>query len=95
MKKAMLILIMAGSILTILGVTHEVPEKRFYFSNITEYVGGDAYNAMIEASLRGGEIAGEKVVKALYICSGIITISIGVVGYAMFEEKKEVSVDYE
>ncbi|MBQ9324590.1 MAG: hypothetical protein IJ246_02345 [Clostridia bacterium] len=40
-----------------------------------EYVGGDAYNYIIEAALRGGEIAGAKIIKAVYFAAaGIITI---------------------
>jgi hypothetical protein len=37
-----------------------------------KYVGGDAYNYQIEASLRGGEIAGAMVAKAVYLTGGLI-----------------------
>ena len=45
------IVVIAGLILLIIGLNYDIPSKKFYFSSIEEYVGGDAYNAMIEASL--------------------------------------------
>ena len=40
-----------------------------------EYVGGDAYNFIIEAGLRGGEIAGATISKAVcFAASGIALI---------------------
>ena len=63
--------------------------KKFYFSSIEEYVGGDAYNAMIEASLRGGEIAAAKTSKTMYLCGGIITMAIGILIEVSGTAKKE------
>lgn len=73
----MLIVMIVGAILLIVGLSYEVPSRVFSFYDLKEYVGGDAYNAIIESSLRGGEISGAMVSKAIYICSGIITMSIG------------------
>lgn len=39
-----------------------------------EYVGGDAYNIQIEASIRGGIIAGRTVAKAVLISIGILIL---------------------
>ena len=40
-----------------------------------EYVGGDAYNYIVEASLRGGEISGALTAKAIYFgIAGILLI---------------------
>lgn len=40
-----------------------------------EYVGGDAYNFIIEASLRGGEISGALTAKAIYFAAaGILAV---------------------
>ena len=66
-----------GIVLLIVGLKYDVPSKTFSFSSLKEYVGGDAYNAMIEASLGGGEIAAAKISKTVYICSGVLTISMG------------------
>ena len=38
------------------------------------YVNGDAYNYQIEASIRGGEIAGAKIQKAIYFNVSIIIL---------------------
>lgn len=39
-----------------------------------EYVGGDAYNIIIEASLRGGIIAGRTAAKAILISVGVLQL---------------------
>lgn len=69
--------------LVIFGIILPIPEKHidtwrtgdlgseWSGNNYTEYVGGDAYNIMIEASLRGGIIAGRTVAKTILIVSGI------------------------
>ena len=61
-----------------------VPSKEISYYGLEEYVGGDAYNYMIEASLRGGQIAGTRaanatynLVDSLYTCSGMIIIAMG------------------
>ncbi len=76
----MLIVMIVGAILLIVGLSYDIPSRTFSFYGLKEYVGGDAYNAIIESSLRGGEISGAIVSKAVYICSGIITMSIGALG---------------
>ena len=70
MKRALGIL---GIIVTVVflyfGITIKVPDKyikSYGTDKMTEYVGGDAYNFIIEASLRGGEIAGAMTAKAIY-----------------------------
>lgn len=83
------IVVIAGLILLIIGLNYDIPSKKFYFSSIEEYVGGDAYNAMIEASLRGGEIAAAKTSKTMYICGGIITMAIGILIEVSGTAKKE------
>ena len=83
------IVVIAGLILLIVGLNYDIPSKKFYFSSIEEYVGGDAYNAMIEASLRGGEIAAAKTSKTMYICGGIITMAIGILIEVSEKKKKE------
>lgn len=60
------------------AISTPVPDK--YISSwgsnkMTEYVGGDAYNYIIEASLRGGEIAGAIISKAIYYaCAAILGV---------------------
>ncbi|MCF0110877.1 MAG: hypothetical protein HUJ58_03175, partial [Erysipelotrichaceae bacterium] len=47
------------------------------FSTIDEYVGGDAYNYIIGASLVGGRIAGARAERSIYISAGAIIIAMG------------------
>ena len=82
-------IIFVAAIVVIAGLIYDIPSKKFYFSSIEEYVGGDAYNAMIEASLRGGEIAAAKTSKTMYICGGIITMAIGILIEVSGTAKKE------
>lgn len=73
-----IILIVVGIILLIAGIATKIPDKEFSFYTITKYVGGDAYNAIIESSLRGGIIAGKMISKAVYITGGLIISTIGI-----------------
>lgn len=73
-----IILIVVGIILLIAGIATKIPDKEFSFYTITKYVGGDAYNAIIESSLRGGIIAGKMITKAVYITGGLIISAIGI-----------------
>lgn len=70
--------------LVVFGILLPIPEKHidtwrtgafgseWERDKYTEYVGGDAYNIIIEASLRGGIIAGRTVAKTIFIVSGIV-----------------------
>lgn len=72
-----IILLVAGLALFIIGLSYSVPDREFSFYFIKEYVGGDAYNGIIEASIRGGEIAGSMISKAVYTTGGIILAALG------------------
>ena len=72
MKKSTVAIIgfVLAAALAIGGLVIKVPPKHISFfsysdDGYTEYVGGDAYNIIIEAGLRGGEIAGGKAAKAV------------------------------
>ena len=59
------------------------------YSYIEEYVGGDAYNFIIGASLVAGHISGNLAARAIFIAGGVITACIGLVSLAWsFGEKK-------
>lgn len=78
-KKVAVLGIVLSLILIIVGLAIRIPKKEISFfhaddNGYTEYVGGDAYNFIIEASLRGGEIAGCKAEKAIFISSGCILL---------------------
>lgn len=59
------------------------------YSAIDEYVGGDAYNYITGAALVGGEIAGAKTQKAIFISSGLVLSSIGGLSYVRSRERGE------
>lgn len=78
-KKIQILGIISAIALIVVGIFLPVPEKRistYSFSDegYYEYVGGDAYNIQIEASLRGGIIAGRTVAKAVLISVGTLEL---------------------
>ena len=78
-KKIQILGIVSAIALIIAGIFLPVPEKRintysFADEGYHEYVGGDAYNIQIEASLRGGIIAGRTVAKAVLISIGTLEL---------------------
>lgn len=92
MKKAAGILgLVLAVVFLILGFTTAAPDKyikSYGTGKMTEYVGGDAYNFIIEASLRGGEISGALTAKAIYYSSASIlaVISLFFLGSSCDEE---------
>ena len=74
--------ILLGSVLLIYGFKLEVPSGIMQFGEVPEYVGGDAYNYIMEASLRGGEIAAATISRAIYICVGSVLALISTAGAA-------------
>ena len=71
-----LVIAALGLIIYFYGTSVSIPSSTFSFSSIKEYVGGDAYNAIIEASIRGGRIAGAKTEAALFQCTGLLMTAI-------------------
>lgn len=61
-----------GIIMLIVGLGIIVPSDYISSYSMTEYVGGDAYNFIIEACLRGGKIAAAQISKGIYIGGGLI-----------------------
>lgn len=84
-----LILILAGIFLPIPGGAlttskYSNGEKTDYYvfddkySSIDEYVGGDAYNYIIGASLVAGKMSGAITAKAVFIAGGAVCLCLGV-----------------
>jgi len=48
------------------------------YSSIDEYVGGDAYNYIIGASLVAGKISGAMTTKAIFVVSGTLCLCLGI-----------------
>lgn len=86
--------IIFGAILLISGFATTIPDRELQsISRVGEgtpaYVGGDAYNFIIESSIRGGEIAGARMARAVYISSGVLAIIVGTIVFASELDKKE------
>lgn len=72
--------------LILFGCLFKIPSKKISISSYkgadwsadtgTEYVGGDAYNYQMEASLKAGWVSGTMAVKAITISSGVILLVI-------------------
>ena len=85
-----LILHLAGIILAIImicySISYAVPEKRLYTSSYSwndyswsgdtgrEYVGGDAYNYQMEASLKAGYMSGVMAKKSVLLVGGVLLL---------------------
>lgn len=80
MKLSHVIGILAAMALIIFGSVFPVPEKPLHvsmyiggwFEDGGEYVGGDAYNYQMEASLKAGWVSGVMALKAITISSGVV-----------------------
>ena len=101
MKKKISVLVMIiGLVLFIVGLFTKIPNKELTtysglsgkYSVIEEYVGGDAYNYIIGASLVGGEIAGAKTQKAVFISVGSLIFVLGLLAYSSSKEKIEENI---
>lgn len=75
----LIIMLIIGYLLLSEGLSYEIPSREINTYETRNYVGGDAYNYIIEASIRGGEIAGATMAKSIYICSGIVIMSIALI----------------
>ena len=88
MRKGIAIFILiCGIALCCAGIFTKIPNDKLTtysflekeYSVIEEYVGGDAYNYIIGASIVGGKIAGATAQRAIFISSGVILICAGVI----------------
>lgn len=106
MKKNYSIIVMGiGILLIFIGMLLKVPGKELTtyssldgvdnYSAIKEYVGGDAYNYIIGASLVGAEISGVIASKATYISVGALVFCIGLLSLSFVEKKKDIPVAQE
>lgn len=71
-KAVPLVCLAIGFILFVVGLSVDIPSDYISSYGMTEYVGGDAYNFIIEASLRGGRIAAALISKCIYISVGLL-----------------------
>ncbi len=90
LKRISTIVVILGILFFTIGIFYQVPDREIPY-DYEEYVGGDAYNMIIEASIRGGEIAGTKTSKTIYTIFGVSLISIGGILQIIEKEKRLIS----
>ena len=59
------------------------------YSASDEYVGGDAYNFIIGASLVAGRISGTMTTKAIMIVSGVLCVTLGLTLMLYFKNRQQ------
>ena len=95
MKKAAGIVgIILSVVFLVMGFISNAPDKyiKSYGDNkMYEYVGGDAYNYIIEAALRGGEISSAKTSRAIYFGAAGILLVISLSFLTTDEDKERIS----
>jgi len=72
LKTIAVIGLLLGIGFVIIGFTVEIPSRQINTYSVEQYVGGDAYNYQIEASILGGEIAGANTSRATYFSVGAL-----------------------
>lgn len=99
--------IIIALLLIIFGVLYPVPQKEIiiksyaydsdWYENIgAEYVGGDAYNYQMEASLKAGYISGVLSMKAITVTGGFLLLVLSIFASAIsdnLEVQKSVMIN--
>ena len=78
-----------GIILLVIGLCVSIPSDYINSYSMTEYVGGDAYNFIIAAGIRGGHIAGAQITKAIYIAVGLLIACVSALKINVVKPSKE------
>ena len=89
MKKAIgTVILLIGIVFMIVGFSVKVPDRYINSWRMEEYVGGDAYNFIIEANLRGNEISAAENRKTVFISTGALMICVGLSVFAFSKREK-------
>ncbi len=59
------------------------------YSSIDEYVGGDAYNFIIGASLVAGRVSGAMTVKGIFVVGGLLCLCFGMTMFAISKKPED------
>lgn len=96
-----LIVIIVGIALIAVGLIISVPGDHLTtyeslggsdgYSYIREYVGGDAYNYIMGASLVAGHISGTMTMKAIFIAVGALVACMGLLAFAFIANQPKES----
>ena len=85
-----IVLIAVGLIIAVPGdhlTTYESLGGSDGYSYIREYVGGDAYNYIMGASLVAGHISGTMTMKAIFIAVGVLVACIGLLAFTFIADQ--------
>ena len=91
MKTIAFIGLLLGIGFVIMGVSVEIPSRQIDTYLVEQYVGGDAYNYQIEASILGGEIAGANISRTIYIAVGALISLISCLALAFKPARASIS----
>ena len=78
-----------GITLIIVGTGIRVPSDYISSYTMTEYVGGDAYNFIIESGIRGGQIAGAQITTGIYTAVGLLIACVSAMKVNIVKPEKE------
>ena len=100
-NKISVFIMIVGIVLLVVGLALKVPGDKLTtysfesgkYSHIEEYVGGDAYNYIIGASLVGGHIAGVMCQKAVFISAGVFIFLGGLALFSFVVSNSEIIDD--
>jgi hypothetical protein len=67
-----------GAVLAVASFALPTPDREIDYSGVKKYVGGDAYNYQIEATIRSGEIAGAK---AVFLVGGAMLFGVSLIAF--------------
>jgi len=74
--------VIASISLIIASTGLQAPGRMMMSSDVHRYVGGDAYNFIMESNLRAADIIVAELVSAIYLIGGLIMLLISLLGVA-------------
>jgi hypothetical protein len=80
-KRATIFGMVLGAALAVASFALSTPDREIDYSGVKKYVGGDAYNYQIEATIRSGEIAGAKAAKAIFLVGGAMLFGVSLIAF--------------
>lgn len=105
MKPSHILGIILAIALIVFAVAYPVPDKYVYVSSSSkaydyswdknigaEYLGGDAYNYQVEASLKAGYFSGVVVMKTLCFAAGILLFFLTLYSHAKCAQMEEIAL---
>ena len=84
-KTSSIVILLVGIIISVIFVTigakTEIPKREIDVGYEQSYVGGDAYNYIIESNVLASEITSAELKKTIYISVGSILFMMSIIGF--------------